>query len=179
MSATTGTVKIRRWDYPALQAADGTVTRNESRDGSGSWVPATGLEFTPGATIAAETLTPATAQCGHLTGSGAQCTGRTSVEADGVPTCHRHEKGARAALAAKLADVAVAHIHEAPKPAKVRVVATSGDAAAPKARRQGKSTWELETPCPKGHTLTTETLYVMPSGRKQCKSCRAGYASNA
>ncbi|HXJ65145.1 MAG TPA: hypothetical protein VNN79_15430 [Actinomycetota bacterium] len=39
-------------------------------------------------------------------------------------------------------------------------------------KRPGKSTWELGTPCPQGHTLTADTLYVMPSGRKQCRDCR-------
>lgn len=45
-------------------------------------------------------------------------------------------------------------------------------------KKPGKSTWELGTPCPQGiHTLTAETLYVMPSGRKQCRGCRAGMPS--
>lgn len=42
----------------------------------------------------------------------------------------------------------------------------------------GKSTWQVGTPCPKGHTLSEETLYIMPSGRKQCKVCRGSYKSN-
>lgn len=40
-------------------------------------------------------------------------------------------------------------------------------------KKPGKSTWKIGDPCPQGHTLTAETLYVMPSGRKQCKTCRA------
>lgn len=40
-------------------------------------------------------------------------------------------------------------------------------------KKPGKSTWKIGDPCPQGHKLTTDTLYVMPSGRKQCKACRA------
>jgi hypothetical protein len=45
-------------------------------------------------------------------------------------------------------------------------------------KKPGKSTWKAGTPCPQGHILNGSNLYVMPSGRKQCKDCRAGYPSN-
>lgn len=46
-------------------------------------------------------------------------------------------------------------------------------------RKPGKSTWKVGDPCPQGdHVLIAELIYVMPSGRKQCKGCRAGYPSN-
>lgn len=46
-------------------------------------------------------------------------------------------------------------------------------------RRPGKSTWRVGDPCPQRiHTLTDELIYVMPSGRMQCKGCRRGYPSN-
>lgn len=41
------------------------------------------------------------------------------------------------------------------------------------APQRNKSTWELGDKCPKGHTLTEDTRYVMPSGRVQCRKCRA------
>lgn len=51
---------------------------------------------------------------------------------------------------------------------------------APKAKASKKAaparqklTWELGTKCPKGHLLTEETRYAMPSGRVQCRECRA------
>jgi hypothetical protein len=45
-------------------------------------------------------------------------------------------------------------------------------------KKPGRSTWQVGTPCPQGHTLEEGDVYVMPSGRKQCKKCRAGYPSN-
>lgn len=40
-------------------------------------------------------------------------------------------------------------------------------------KRPGKSSWKLGEKCPQGHTLTAQNLYVMPSGRKQCRECRS------
>lgn len=45
-------------------------------------------------------------------------------------------------------------------------------------KKPGKSSWKAGTPCPQGHILNGTNLYIMPSGRKQCKDCRAGYPSN-
>lgn len=45
-------------------------------------------------------------------------------------------------------------------------------------KKPGKSTWAVGSKCPQGHKLTEGDIYVMPSGRKQCKKCRAGYPSN-
>jgi hypothetical protein len=35
-----GTVKVGRWDYPAIREVDGNVVRNLLRDGTGEFVPA-------------------------------------------------------------------------------------------------------------------------------------------
>lgn len=43
---TEGSVKVGRWTYPARQYNDGTVTRNEKRDGTGEWVPILDVTFT-------------------------------------------------------------------------------------------------------------------------------------
>lgn len=45
-------------------------------------------------------------------------------------------------------------------------------------KKPGRSTWTVGSPCPQGHVLEAGDVYVMPSGRKQCKKCRAGYPSN-
>ena len=47
-TTVTGTVKVGRWDYPAINK-NGEVTRNEKRDGSGVWIPAHLKDFTPNA----------------------------------------------------------------------------------------------------------------------------------
>lgn len=45
--------------------------------------------------------------------------------------------------------------------------------------KPGKSSWLAGDTCPRGtHVLNGANVYVMPSGRKQCKDCRAGYPSN-
>ena len=44
-ASINGTVKVGRWEYPAQQAPDGSVTRNEKRDMSGGWVPAEAADF--------------------------------------------------------------------------------------------------------------------------------------
>lgn len=44
-------------------------------------------------------------------------------------------------------------------------------------KRPGKSSWRIGDPCPQGHILTESTLYTMPSGRNQCRECRAGMPS--
>lgn len=42
------------------------------------------------------------------------------------------------------------------------------------------SRWQVGGTCPKGHEFATEEdIYTMPSGRKQCRKCRKGYASKA
>jgi hypothetical protein len=46
-------------------------------------------------------------------------------------------------------------------------------------KKPGRSTWAVGSTCPQGHKLATAAdIYVMPSGRKQCQSCRKGYPSN-
>jgi hypothetical protein len=68
-----------------------------------------------------------------------------------------------------------------PADAKVRHVKTGGHGGKPGAQvnKPGKSTWLVGDKCPRGtHTLTQETIYRMPSGRKLCRSCRAEYPSN-
>lgn len=54
----------------------------------------------------------------------------------------------------------------------------SGPVANNTHKKPGRSTWEVGTPCPQGHTLGEGDVYEMPSGRRQCKLCRAGYPSN-
>ena len=45
-------------------------------------------------------------------------------------------------------------------------------------KKPGRSTWAVGDKCPQGHKLEEGDVYVMPSGRKQCRKCRSGYASN-
>jgi hypothetical protein len=63
-----------------------------------------------------------------------------------------------------------------PKPAAPK--AANAKAAAPAAPRAGSVVWAVGSVCKHGHELTTETLYLMPSGRSQCRTCRRGYVSN-
>lgn len=46
-------------------------------------------------------------------------------------------------------------------------------------KKPGKSTWKVGDKCPQGHKLTNENLYVMPSGRSQCRDCRKGMPSRS
>lgn len=46
-------------------------------------------------------------------------------------------------------------------------------------KKPGRSTWTVGSNCPQGHKLaTSDDIYTMPSGRKQCQKCRKGYPSN-
>ena len=44
-----GTVKVGRWEYPARKLDSGIIERNTKRDGSGEWVIASEIAFTPDA----------------------------------------------------------------------------------------------------------------------------------
>lgn len=68
------------------------------------------------------------------------------------------------AMAAGPSPEAAAQLEASEKPVK-----------APK--RRGVS-WEPGTECPQGHVLAEDDVYTMPSGRRQCRKCRAGYDSN-
>lgn len=43
--AVHGSVKVGRWQYPAVRYSDGSVERNTKRDGSGEWVMAEASQF--------------------------------------------------------------------------------------------------------------------------------------
>lgn len=80
------------------------------------------------------------------------------------------------------ADAAQRFMADVPLETKVRAGGHGGKVGAQSAK-PGKSTWQPGDDCPKGlHRLTDEDgdnpVYVMPSGRKQCRMCRRGYASN-
>lgn len=66
-----------------------------------------------------------------------------------------------------------------PPAAEIKATSKHGGKVGAQTAKPGKSTWVIGTPCPKGHTLSDATLYVMPSGRPQCRECRSGFASNA
>lgn len=65
-------------------------------------------------------------------------------------------------------------------PADVQIRRTGGHGgkAGAQTRKPGKSTWAIGDKCPQGHTLEDGDVYTQPSGRKQCRKCRAGYPSN-
>lgn len=78
---------------------------------------------------------------------------------------------------------AIAKFVEAvPTDVTVRATSTHGGKVGAQTKRPGRSTWAVGDLCPQGHTITDEDgdnpVYVMRSGRKQCRKCRAGYASN-
>lgn len=68
---------------------------------------------------------------------------------------------------------------DAPAPAPERKSSGHGGRVGAQVRKPGKSSWKIGDTCPQGHELTEETLYEMPSGRKQCRVCRGSYRSNA
>lgn len=77
------------------------------------------------------------------------------------------------------ADEVMADFAEAFNPGvKIRRSSGHGGKVGAQHKKPGKSTWQIGTACPQGHRLTEENLYVMPSGRKQCRDCRHGYPSN-
>lgn len=77
----------------------------------------------------------------------------------------------------------VTSLDEAKTPAKAATKApkkAARKASGSKAPTGGHGhTWVLGGRCAKNlHTLTEQNLYVMPSGRHQCKDCRKAYRSN-
>lgn len=76
-------------------------------------------------------------------------------------------------------DEVMADFAEAFQPGvKIRRSSGHGGKVGAQHRKPGRSTWEVGSKCPQGHKLREEDIYVMPSGRKQCNKCRAGYPSN-
>jgi hypothetical protein len=64
----------------------------------------------------------------------------------------------------------------AKKATKVPSKAAKTASAAP---ARTKHEWKIGGKCPNGHKLTKDTLYVMPSGRHQCRVCRAALRAAA
>jgi hypothetical protein len=62
---------------------------------------------------------------------------------------------------------------------KIRRSSGHGGKVGAQHKKPGKSTWTVGSKCPQGHKLREQDIYEMPSGRKQCKKCRAGYPANA
>lgn len=46
------------------------------------------------------------------------------------------------------------------------------------AGNRSRADWRVGGRCPKGHLLSEDDIYEMPSGRKQCRKCRKNYGSN-
>lgn len=66
-----------------------------------------------------------------------------------------------------------------PADIKIRAVSTHGGKIGAQTKKPGKSDWKVGSNCPQGHLLEEGDVYVQPSGRKQCRKCRGGYASNS
>lgn len=143
-----GTVKVGRWAYPARQDSDGNVERNEKRDGSGDWSETNPVLFTP--------------------------IGEGDPAAEEVARFYRDTETPDVAAATSVP--VIEGFVEEPQP---EPKSSHGGKVGAQTRRPGKSTWEVGTECPQGHTLDSEDdIYVMPSGRKQCRKCRSGHRSN-
>lgn len=114
--------------------------------------------------------------------------------AEGDPGTFRNTKKDGSGQWVELEDASkfVADAQSAPKPSPVpqsvaKPLAKAGltlvgskpkPATKGKAPAKPKQVWVIGGKCPNGHKLTADTLYAMPSGRHQCKSCRRAYASN-
>lgn len=61
---------------------------------------------------------------------------------------------------------------------KIRRSSGHGGKVGAQHRKPGKSKWAVGSKCPQGHKLREEDIYQMPSGRMQCRKCRAGYPAN-
>lgn len=224
-TATTGTVKVGRWEYPAEVAPGGTVRRNTKRDGSGDWKIADPASFVPDANgapdlPAIEGFTDETsvrdelrrlylyiydsfsvheyADVAEFLGSDIPTAKRyiatlkdlglvyhdpkysdgSGTTGDMFQAHHTYDEEAR--------EQAVARFNSE-VPADVTVKATrqsSGHGSKPGAqtKKPGRSSWAVGDHCPQGHVITDakgdNPVYVMPSGRKQCRKCRRGYSSN-
>lgn len=170
-----GTVKVGRWHYPALQDGE-TVTRNTKRDGSGEWSDTNPALFRPvgEGDPAAEKVAIA-----RVNERRAEDIGASKA---------RHPAGKATKTPSKPALSVVPPIEgftdepvEAPKVSGNG--AGHGGKVGAQTKKPGKSNWEVGGKCPQGHLLTDDDgdnpVYVMPSGRKQCRKCRRGYGSNS
>lgn len=63
--------------------------------------------------------------------------------------------------------------------ATLKVRSTHGGKVGAQTKKPGRSSWTVGSACPQGHALEEGDIYVMGSGRKQCRKCRQGYPSNA
>lgn len=221
MSLTTGTAKVGRWEYPAVQGSDGIVRRNTKRDGSGSFTePVDVTKFTATGAVEPEVVSGYSdtrvvsddyeaLEAVHLAvfNSGIwanrddiQVNGLTekratelvrvlikadlvvsekSTSSDGFDTGETiyssspnwdevSEDESLALFAAAIpADIVVKH-------AKIGGHPVTNNTH----KKPGRSSWAVGDTCPQGHVLAEGDVYVMPSGRKQCVSCRKGYPSN-
>lgn len=157
MTAVAGSVKVGRWHYPAVQDGE-TVTRNAKRDGSGEWEETNPTLFRP-------------------TGEG-DPTAEAIAEEQASKARHPAGKGVGQKPNLTLVD----GFTEDPALAAPNGTTHGGKVGA-QTKKPGKSDWKVGSLCPQGlHKITDEDgdneVYVMPSGRRQCRKCRRGYSSN-
>lgn len=226
-----GTIKIGRWEYPAVQAPDGSVTRNTKRDGTGDTVDADPGKFVP---AAASTPAPAPAAPAAPEVEGFTADDGINLDRDELLSAYKHifadfavsydeladylgVKVARAkAVVSTLnrfnltttdmrggtgtdkaetiiqswktyddhteAEIVADFEERVPADVKVRAGSTHGGKVGAQHKKPGRSSWAVGDKCPQGHTITDangdNAVYRMPSGRNQCRKCRAGYPSN-
>lgn len=213
-NAVRGTVKVGRWEYPAVRNDDGTVYRNTDRKtGDGDWVEVTGKaieSFAPDAPDVPE-IDGFTAE-GHSDYDDLRVAYRTIFDEFGVTIDDLADAlGADLARTKSIvnmlrdkglvvsdkvndgelviqsfktydnhtADEVMADFAEAFNPGvKIRRSSGHGGKVGAQHKKPGKSRWEVGSRCPQGHLLKEGDIYVMPSGRKQCRKCRHGYSSN-
>ncbi len=207
---TNGTVKIGRWTYPAVMDAQGGVTRNTRRDGTGEWTPAPASAFVADEATAVsddyanlEAVFTAMyesyiwASADDLRANGItekraleyarhlRDIGLAHEDRAGTDSLGGAGRGAQAIFAtepnadeASLEEALAAF--RATVPFDVEVTERAIRLIPPvnnTHKKPGRSTWAVGTPCPQGHILPEGGVYVMPSGRRQCRACRAGYPS--
>lgn len=226
-NAVRGTVKVGRWEYPAILNEDGSAARNTKRDGTGEWVDVDAAKFvgeTGGVEVPEQRSGDDVPEIDGFTAEGhsdyddlrvayihifdsfattydelASHLGCDESRAKRIVsmlndkgltvTDLRKEDGTGSGTETVIQsyktyddhtkdEVLVDFAEAFQEGVKIRRSSGHGGKVGAQHKKPGKSTWQPGTPCPQGHKLGKDDVYVMPSGRKQCKQCRAGYPSN-